>query len=62
LQFESKFTSKILNQVIMSKTILVTGASSGFGLLIANKLHKSGYNVIGTSRNPENMGQSYPSK
>ena len=37
----------------MKQTILVTGASSGFGLLIANKLQASGYNVIGTSRNPE---------
>ncbi|CAD0005489.1 SDR family oxidoreductase [Flavobacterium chungangense] len=37
----------------MKKNILVTGASSGFGLLIANELHKNGYNVIGTSRNPE---------
>lgn len=36
----------------MSQTILVTGASSGFGLLIAERLHKSGYTVIGTSRNP----------
>jgi short-subunit dehydrogenase len=37
----------------MKQTILVKGASSGFGLLIANKLHESGYNVIGTSRNPQ---------
>ena len=36
----------------MKKTILVTGASSGFGLLIANRLHESGYNIIGTSLNP----------
>ncbi|WP_281638138.1 SDR family NAD(P)-dependent oxidoreductase [Flavobacterium marginilacus] len=36
----------------MKQNILVTGASSGFGLLIANQLHQSGYNVIGTSRNP----------
>ena len=39
----------------MSKNILVTGASSGFGLLIANELHQKGYNVIGTSRNPEKV-------
>lgn len=36
----------------MKQTILITGASSGFGLIIATKLHESGYNVIGTSRNP----------
>ena len=37
----------------MKKTILVTGASSGIGLHIASRLYDSGYNVIGTSRNPE---------
>lgn len=37
----------------MKKTILITGASSGFGLMLANKLHKDGFNVIGTSRQPE---------
>lgn len=36
----------------MNKNILITGASSGFGLLIATELHKKGYTVIGTSRNP----------
>lgn len=46
----------------MSKTILVTGASSGFGLLIADKLHKSGYNVIGTSRSPEKYASVLPFK
>jgi len=46
----------------MNKTILVTGASSGFGLLIANKLHISGYNVIGTSRNPEKFASKLPFK
>jgi len=46
----------------MKQTILVTGASSGFGLLIANKLHESGYNVIGTSRNPEKHQSKIPFK
>lgn len=44
----------------MGKNILVTGASSGFGLLIAEALHKRGYNVIGTSRNPEQYLSKVP--
>lgn len=46
----------------MKQTILVTGASSGFGLLIANKLHQSGYTVIGTSRDPEKYAANFPFK
>ncbi|HYK44534.1 MAG TPA: SDR family NAD(P)-dependent oxidoreductase [Parafilimonas sp.] len=46
----------------MKQTILVTGASSGFGLLIANKLHESGHHVIGTSRNPEKYDGELPFK
>lgn len=46
----------------MKQTILITGASSGFGLLIANELHKKGYNVIGTSRNPEKYISELPFK
>ncbi len=37
----------------MKKTVLITGASSGFGLLLANSLHNQGFEVIGTSREPE---------
>ena len=46
----------------MSKNILVTGASSGLGLLIANELHRKGFNVIGTSRNPEKIKSTVPFK
>lgn len=46
----------------MKQTILVTGASSGFGLLIATKLHENGYHVIGTSRNPEKYQGKLPFK
>lgn len=46
----------------MKKNVLVTGASSGFGLLIANRLHLSGFNVIGTSRNPEMYQDKVPFK
>jgi short-subunit dehydrogenase len=46
----------------MKQNILVTGASSGFGLLIANRLHQSGFNVIGTSRNPEKYQTQVPFK
>ena len=35
------------------QVILVTGATSGIGLLIATTLHNNGYRVFGTSRSPE---------
>lgn len=46
-------TTKPFKGIQMKKTVLITGASSGFGLLLANNLHKQGFNVIGTSREPE---------
>lgn len=36
----------------MNKTVLVTGASSGFGLMVATRLYEQGFEVIGTSRAP----------
>ena len=46
----------------MSKTILITGASSGFGLMLANNLHQEGFTVIGTSRQPEKYQGEIPFK
>jgi len=57
-----QFASKNTKQYEMKQTILVTGASSGFGLLIASRLHQSGYHVIGTSRNPEKYQAKLPFK
>ncbi|PHN53760.1 short-chain dehydrogenase [Pseudomonas syringae] len=42
----------------MKKTVLITGASSGFGLLLATHLHQQGFNVVGTSRYPEKYAGS----
>ncbi|MGH2666300.1 SDR family NAD(P)-dependent oxidoreductase [Flavobacterium sp.] len=47
---------------LKQKTILITGASSGFGLQIANKFHENGNIVIGTSRNPEKYQNKVPFK
>lgn len=46
----------------MKKTILITGASSGFGLLLAHQLHQKGHVVIGTSREPEKYAGKLPFK
>lgn len=46
----------------MEKTVLITGASSGFGLMLATDLHKKGYKVIGTSRKPEKYEGNLPFK
>ena len=46
----------------MKKTVLITGASSGFGLLLATRLHDQGFEVIGTSRHPQNHAGRFPFK
>ena len=47
---------------LKKKTILVTGASSGIGQLVASKLHEDGYEVIGTSRDPKKHQAKLPFK
>ncbi|MCT4639746.1 MAG: SDR family oxidoreductase [Bacteroidales bacterium] len=37
----------------MKKTVLITGASSGFGRLAAVTFQKKGWNVVATMRNPQ---------
>ncbi len=37
----------------MSKTVFITGASSGFGKLSAKKFQAEGWNVVATMRSPE---------
>lgn len=42
------------------QTVLITGATSGIGLTIANQLHKSGFRVFGTSRSPDQHRANVP--
>ena len=37
----------------MKKTVLITGASSGFGRATVKLFHQKGWNVIATMRSPE---------
>ena len=50
--FSSRFVLKQINT--MSKTILITGSSSGIGKATVLEFANNGWNVIATQRNPEN--------
>ncbi|WP_299021436.1 SDR family oxidoreductase [uncultured Photobacterium sp.] len=41
----------------MKETILITGCSSGIGRFCAEQLHAAGYNVIASSRKPEDVAE-----
>ena len=43
----------------MSKVVLITGASSGLGRSIAEKLSNHNFIVYGTSRNPKEIDAKY---
>jgi short-subunit dehydrogenase len=45
---------------LAKQRVLITGASRGIGLAMAEELLKRGYEVIGTSRNPEKDSRQNP--
>ena len=42
----------------MSKSILITGASRGFGMLMSNTLIDNGHKVFASMRNPETRNKA----
>lgn len=48
-----EFCSVIINQSPMTRTVLLTGTSSGLGRATAQLFHAQGWNVVATMRTPE---------
>jgi NADP-dependent 3-hydroxy acid dehydrogenase YdfG len=46
--------------MMASQLWLITGASSGFGALMAENALKAGHRVLATARNPMKAAQDYP--
>jgi NAD(P)-dependent dehydrogenase (short-subunit alcohol dehydrogenase family) len=44
----------------VKSSVLITGASSGIGAATAERLLRRGFEVFGTSRNPDTLGSSAP--
>ena len=51
------FCVKIKNQVEMAKTIMITGATSGFGKATAIRFAKDGFNIIITGRRKDKLNE-----
>src|SRR5690606_4416360 len=49
-----------MDKIKPSKVVFITGASSGIGKAIAEHLQQKGFQVYGTSRNPQNKKLSFP--
>lgn len=47
---------------MQTQTVIITGASSGIGLAIANAFHSEGFNVVANSRNITRAGTLAPSE
>ena len=50
-------STRFYGECMKTKTIVVTGVSSGIGWGIAHALLREGHNVIGLGRNPQKIAE-----